>query len=68
MTGPDPQREPRAETEEKKGILKSHEEFLGEQMPSMTKDEYKKQKERERRETPGRGGKGPGAPSRNETD
>lgn len=60
MTGPDPQREPRSETEEKKGILKSHEEFLGQQKPSMTKKEYEKGKERERREAPGQSAQDPG--------
>lgn len=69
MTGPDPQREPRSETEEKKSILKSHEEFVGEQKASMTKAEYEKQKERERREEPGgRGGKAADTSSTNRSE
>lgn len=48
MTGPDPKREPSSETDEKEGILKSHEEFIGNDGPSMTKQEYEKHKERER--------------------
>lgn len=50
MTGPDPQREPHSETEEKKGILKTHEEYIGENEPSMTKQAYEKQKERQRKQ------------------
>lgn len=49
MTGPDPQREPRSETAEKKGINKTHEEFIGDQArPSMTKQEYEKQKRKKK--------------------
>lgn len=70
MTGPDPQREPHSETEEKKGILKSYEEFVGDDGPSMTKKEYKKQKERERQEEGESGGQESTAPAkiRPETD
>lgn len=48
MSEPEPQKEPSSETEEKKSILKTHEEFIDDNRPSMTKQEYEKEKERKR--------------------
>lgn len=49
MTRPDPQREPRTETAEKKGIGKTHEEFIGDMAgPSISRKEYEERKREER--------------------
>lgn len=49
MSGPDPKREPNSETEEKKAIGKTHEEYVGDMaQPSRSKADYEKHKEYER--------------------
>lgn len=45
MTGRDPQREPESETKEKPEILKTHEEFLDDNSPSIGKRDYERHKE-----------------------
>ncbi len=49
---PDPRKEPQSETEEKRSILKSYEEFIEDSRPSMTKQEYEARQARKNKLSP----------------